>query len=107
MKTNALLKSAITSQEVESLIAMRVSLEGLKKRYRLLEDSVKTAELNIISRIESGTDLPERFFLQIKIIERRYPHWKAHFAELAGRNAAEEVLRQTPATITKTLVIME
>lgn len=105
MKSNALKKPEISRTQIEQLESMREAMDSMKKRYELLENAVKAGEQEIIYAIESGAGSPTGYDLQIRQIERRFPSWKAHYASLAGGDAAERVLAATPATIYKTLVV--
>jgi hypothetical protein len=86
MKSKAALrKQSIGYEKVQSLLAMRESLDALKRRYDLLESCVKATEREIIDLLESGTEVSCRYELQIRSIERRYPHWKELCALLAAK----------------------
>lgn len=105
-RSNAALKrSIVTRTQIQSLLAMRESLDAMKKRYDLLENSVKATEQEIIAQIESGIEVDSDYDLQIRTSERRYPAWKSYFVEVAGAAAAERVLAETLPTIYKTLIV--
>ena len=105
MKSNAARNIQITEFQIQELLAQRESLDALKKRYELLENSVRATEQEIIVLVESGAEIRTSYDLQIRKSERRFPSWKAHFAEVAGAEAAERVLNETTPTIYKTLVV--
>lgn len=105
MKSNAARKLVVGHEQIQNLLVMRESLDALKKRYELLENSVRATEQEIIALIESGTNIECAFDLQIRTTERRYPSWKSYFVEAAGAEAAERVLAATAPTIYKTLVV--
>src|SRR5690349_19647825 len=109
MKSNALKKPVINNEQVESLLAMRESLDALKKRYELLENAVKGSEQELISLLESGAEIHSDHELMVRATERRYPHWKEAYATLSiqvpGAPNTEEVLANTVPTISKVLVI--
>ena len=101
----ALSKPVLTGTQIQALEVMRESLVAIKKRYQLLEDSVKAAEADIIHALERGASAPAGLVLRIRVTERKYPSWKSHFAEVAGAEAAERVLADTSPTVHKSLVI--
>ena len=104
-QSNALRKPIIAPIQIENLLAMRESLDSLKKRYQLLEDSVKATEQEIIEQIEQGAEIAGRYVLQIRATERRFPSWKNYFVEVAGCEAAERILLNTIPTVYKNLII--
>ncbi len=101
----ALKKSDITDVQIQNLLAMRETLDAIKKRYELLQDSVKATEQEIMSLLESGAEVLSSQVVQIRTREARYPSWKSHYVEIAGADAAELVLNATTPTVFKTLVI--
>ncbi len=106
MRTQTALKQPIvTNNEVLNLIAQREALESLKARMERLSESVKAIEASMIAKIEDGAFVDSEHSLLVKEFVRRYPHWKSHYASLAGAEAAERVLAETTPTITKSLVV--
>jgi hypothetical protein len=43
----------------------------------------------------------------IRDIARRFPAWKEHFIELAGKSAADQVLEGTEAKVYRNLVVKD
>ncbi len=110
MKTsNTALKLVVTDTQVQGLLAMRESLDSLKKRYELLENSVKAQEQEIIALVEAGATVNSSHELRIRATERRYPHWKESYAVVAAQlpsaPTTEEVLANTIPLVSKTLII--
>ncbi|MBS1983587.1 MAG: hypothetical protein JST16_05385 [Bdellovibrionales bacterium] len=106
MKAQTALKIAsITDHDVASVISMREALEGLKRRTKLLEESLKTAESELIERLSRGALNESSFEIFVKITERRYPAWKEHYLAMAGVEAASRVLEETKPAITQSLVV--
>ena len=104
-QSSALKQPVVTNNEVLSLLAQREALESLKVRVERLSESVQAIETSIIARIEDGALVDSEHSLLVREVARRYPHWKSHFAALAGTEAAERVLADTAPTITKSLVV--
>jgi len=106
MNPDALRKITVTNIEVEQLLALRETQKELKRRLELVDQSVESAEQAIVSKLDSGADLTAcGFGLEVKECERRYPAWKEHFIELAGKDAAHRVLAQTDPKIYRNLRI--
>jgi hypothetical protein len=101
----ALKKMVITDTEIQSILAMRESLDSMKKRYELLEDSVIASEQDVIAKLEAGAEVLTDKELIVRTLERRYPSWKSYYVELAGAEAAERVLAETTPTIYKALIV--
>lgn len=102
---NARKRQQISSTEIEALIARREALDGLKKRYELMEVSVRATEADLIKAIQSDADVPNGYDLQIRTTERKYPSWKSHFAAICGAEATARVLDETAPTVYKTLIV--
>lgn len=101
----ALRQPIITNNEVLNLLAQREALDSLKARMARLSESVQAIEASMITRIEDRAFVDSEHSLLVKEVARRYPHWKSHFAALAGAEATERVLADTAPTITKSLVV--
>lgn len=108
-RSNAGRIPAISHEKIHGLLAMRESLAAIKRRYEMLEDSVKATEAELIEGIESGCAFPPGIDLQIRTIERRYPHWKAAYAAVAaqvpGAKSVDVVLSETLPTLCKSLIV--
>lgn len=93
--------------DIEQLLAMRDAQRALKDRLGRLETSLEAIEGTLIALIEGGgADLSAiPYAVEVKRIERRYPHWKQIYIEIAGSKAAADILEQTSPTVSKTLLI--
>ncbi|MBX7232049.1 MAG: hypothetical protein K1X29_08180 [Bdellovibrionales bacterium] len=104
-KSLALKVEFITSQEIEAFEVTWQSYYAFKKRYEDLEVQLKQMESTLIAKIEAGVAIDPSFDLKIKISERRYPHYKAALAEVAGVDHVQKVIDATPPTIQKSLIV--
>ncbi len=106
MNPNALKKVAVTNTEIEQLLALRETQKELKRRLELIDQSVDSTEQAIISKLDSGANISAcGFGLEVKQVERRYPAWKEHFIDLAGKEAADRVLAETDPKVYRNLKI--
>jgi len=111
MKSNTavLKKPVISQQQIEALLVQRETLDSFKKRYELLENSVKATEQELIRLLEAGADVNADYELKIRSTERRFPHWKEHYAILANQvpsaPGTDEILANTSPSVSKVLVV--
>ncbi len=106
MNPVALKKITVTNLEIEELLALKETQKELKRRLALIDQSVQSSEGAIIVKLDSDADLSScGFGLEVKESERRYPAWKEHFTELAGKEAADRVLAQTEPKVYRNLRI--
>lgn len=107
--SSALKRKFITNLQIEDFLARKTSLDSLKKRFELLEASVKTAEKEIIELIEAGAEVPPEYQIRIRNLERKYPHWKSYYASLQAQvpsaPTVEDLLKDTVPTVLKRLLI--
>lgn len=103
--SNALRKLTISQDEAESLIVQRETYASLKKRLEALEAVLKANEAALVAKLEAGAEVNASYEMTIRVKEMRHPHWKAHFAQVAGAAAAERVLRETVPTTSKSLIV--
>ncbi len=97
--------ASISEEMLESLLAQRQTRDSLRKRLEMLDAAIESSESEVISLLESGATQPAGYEIEVKVTERRYPSWKSHFAEIAGAEETERVLRETIPTITKSLIV--
>ncbi len=106
MNPNTLSKVVVTNIEIEQLLALKETQKELNRRLELIEQSVQSTEDTIISKIDSGADLSScGFGIEVKEVERRYPAWKEHFIELAGKDTADRILAETEPKVYRNLRI--
>lgn len=101
----ALKRDLVTSQEIEAFEATRQTYYAFKKRCEDLEAHVKQMETALIAKVEAEVDVDPSFELTIKVSERRYPHYKAALADVAGIDHVQKVIDGTPPTISKLLIV--
>jgi hypothetical protein len=97
----------ISSTEIEAFIARRDALDGLRKRYDLMEASVRATEAGLIEAFQSGADIPHGYDVQVRTTEWKYPSWKSHFASICGAEGTARVLSETAPTVYKSLIVKQ
>ena len=96
----------VSATEVERLLATRETYQALKKRLDAIAASVEELESEIISQLEAGVDFASLgYHVRIQETTRRYPAWKEHFLSRVGKIEADAVLKATPPTIHKKLIV--
>jgi hypothetical protein len=68
--TTALKNRVINQQQVQALLVQREALDAIKKRYELLENSVRATEQDIIRQLEAGARAQCGHELSIRTVER-------------------------------------
>lgn len=106
MNSNAVKKPVITAKEVLEYLALRESIQGLKRRVELLDESLGQAELGLIAKLDFGADTEGcGFLLSIRETSKRFPAWKEHYISACGKNAADRILGSTEAKLYRDLVV--
>jgi hypothetical protein len=96
----------VTNAEVAQILVLREAKESLKRRFELIEQSLDEAEAIVIAKLDAGALLDGcAHQVEIKISERRYPAWRDHFVNLAGKDLADQVLKDTPAKVYRHLMV--
>jgi hypothetical protein len=104
-QSNSALKTSVTDRDVEHILLLRRIFEAQKRRMELAETALLDAEEDIISLIQAGVAVVSAHTVALRSIERRNVPWKSQFVEIAGADAAEQILNSTTPTITLRLLI--
>src|ERR1700730_7335305 len=105
MKSNAVKKEIVTVHEVEQALALRETLQGLKKRMDLIETSLQETETTIISKLDAGADFSScGYSIFVKEVQKRYPSWKEEFLSRLGKSEADAVMETTEPKIYRNLI---
>lgn len=106
MNPNAAKKPLITVTEVNEYLALKESIQALKRRIELLTESLDHSEANLISKIDFGADANAcGFNLSVRESEKRFPAWKEHFIAKCGKVAADRILESTDAKLYRDLIV--
>lgn len=99
-------RQSITDQEIEHILALRDSQDSFKRRLDLIDKALNRAESQVMDKLIQDASLKQcSFALGIEEAERRFPAWKEHFIEYAGKDAADRVLADTKPKIYRRLKI--
>lgn len=106
MNPNAIKKPIITASDVNEYLALKESIQALKRRIEMLTESLDQSETTLISKLDFGADTSAcGFNLSIRETEKRFPAWKEHYIEACGKEAADDILEGTQAKVYRDLVI--
>lgn len=106
MNPNAVKKPFITAAEVNEYLALKESIQALKRRTELLTKSLGHSEANMIAKIDSAADASAcGYTLGVRESEKRFPAWKEHFIAKCGKTAADRILETTDAKLYRDLVV--
>ena len=96
----------VLDDEVNAILSKRAAEKKLKQFLERMQEELKVEEQNLIDKIDEGADLRYcSYSLDIKETFRRYPAWKEHFVELAGKEAADRVTEETEPKRYRSIVI--
>lgn len=99
-------KTVVTDREIETLLLMREEYKTLKGEMDRLKQQLDDHEADIIAWIDAGASVSSRFYgIDVRETERRFPAWKEHVIELAGKDAADDVLEATEPKLYRSLVV--
>lgn len=99
-------KPTVEKIQIEKILAMRESQKALRDRLALIEQAISDAEKEVIGLVEAGADLSQAgYAISVSSSERRYPAWKEHFIEFAGKQKADQILEETEPTLYRRLVV--
>lgn len=95
----------IEAGKIQEILSLRESRKALQERLQCIERSLDTIETDVIEALDAGAISPPGTALSILEHERRYPAWKQHFIDYAGKHEADIILEETVPTVTRKLVI--
>jgi hypothetical protein len=106
MRTGVQRKLIVNQAEIENILAMRETAKSIKQRLEVLQETIKSQEQEVISKLDQGANVsPGEHVLSIRETEKRFPAWKEHFIEACGKTAADEILEGTEAMVYRDLLI--
>lgn len=106
MNPNAIKKQIISLTEVNEYLALKESIQALKRRIELLTEGLDQSEKNIIAKLDLGANSFNcGLELTIRESQKRFPAWKEHFLAKCGKEAADEILSNTEPKIYRDLII--
>lgn len=105
-KASQLSASILEKSDIEKVLALRESRKALADRLELIEKALDEAEEQVIGQVVAGVDLSRTgYAISISETERRFPKWKEHLIEIAGKAEADRIISETPATIYRKLIV--
>lgn len=106
MESSAARKLGISNQDIEMLLSQREAEKRLKHLLERVQESLREIEDDLVARLDRGADVSGcTYALRIRESARRFPAWKEHFINLAGKDAADQVLEQTEPKMFRNLVV--
>lgn len=106
MESDVKQRHVISTFEVRAFLSMKESERSAKRRLESLQERSKAAEQALVGKVQQGIPMENgEFSLRLREIERKFPAWKEHFIALAGKTAADEVLKTTEPKAYVSLIV--
>ncbi len=98
-------RKAISSHTLKTILDLQEQHARGIRWIKAVESELQKLEAEVLVQLEQGESVPTGYDVGIRKITRRNVSWKSEFIEKLGSKVAAAVLKRTPATITKHLVV--